>query len=286
MTAFNLRLAGTTIKVEGDATARLLPLIEGMQVFAEAGEHYDVALLTDQAMHLPSCQWCYEFDFLEAQCHCRFGRAADGCYYFAYTPDEFLRYNPHEPSCLQCGTLLSPTRLRFLLWMAVALIGCRHRFTLIHSSTVVAHGRAVLFLGESGTGKSTHTRLWLQHISSAHLLNDDSPILRCGDGGVVEAYGSPWSGKTPCYCNEHYPVAAIVRLEQRKENIIRRLPPVEAFAALQPSCPPAFAHDEALIEHVVGMLSQVVKHVPVYRLGCRPDEAAAWLSHNTIFPDA
>ena len=55
-----------------------------------------------------------------------------------------------------------------------------------------------LFLGHSGTGKSTHARQWLQAFPDAWLLNDDNPILRIMDNGEVHVYGSPWSGKTPC----------------------------------------------------------------------------------------
>lgn len=140
----------------------------------------------------------------------------------------------------------------------------------------------MLFLGESGTGKSTHTRLWRQHIPGAELLNDDSPVVRMTDG-TPTVYGTPWSGKTPCYRNEHYPIRAIVRLSQAPHNRIRRLPTVMAIGALLPSCPPAFAYDAALQDHVCATLSDILARVPVYHLECLPDEAAARLSFTTVF---
>jgi hypothetical protein len=139
-----------------------------------------------------------------------------------------------------------------------------------------------MFLGESGTGKSTHTRLWRENIEGATLLNDDSPFIGIRDGKVV-AYGSPWSGKTPCYKAESYPLRAIVRLSQAPHNAIRRLRGAQAMGALLPSLPPAFAYDGRLEEAMIDVLSAVLSKVPAYHLECLPDAAAAQLSHDTVF---
>ena len=144
--------------------------------------------------------------------------------------------------------------------------------------------RPVLFLGESGTGKSTHTRLWREHIPGAQLLNDDSPIVRVVEG-VPTVFGSPWSGKTPCYRNESYPIAAFVRLAQAPHNRIARLPVVRAIGALLPSCPPAFAYDAQLQDNICDTLSQLIARVPVYQLECLPDADAARLSFETTIAD-
>lgn len=177
---------------------------------------------------------------------------------------------------------LNPFLLRFALWMALSMLSASSKMVLIHSSVIVHQGKAVLFLGESGTGKSTHTRLWLQHIPDAHLLNDDSPILAV-ENGVPIVYGSPWSGKTHCYHQLHFPLAAAVRLSQAPYNKIHRLGVVEAFSSIQPSCPPALAQDEKYQEMIMDMLSDVLSAVPVFHLECLPDEAAAWTSHDAIF---
>ena len=174
--------------------------------------------------------------------------------------------------------------VRFGLWfvinMAFVLDGC----SAVHSSTVVCRSGAVMFLGESGTGKSTHTRLWLENISGAELLNDDSPFVACDDEGV-KVYGSPWSGKTSCYKNECYPLRAVVRLSQAPYNKIRPLHKLQAVGALLPSLPPAFVYDITLEDALLGVLSKVVEEVPIYHLECLPDAAAAQLSFNTIFGD-
>ena len=105
----------------------------------------------------------------------------------------------------------NPTILRFSLWMAMSIAVSYDKGILIHSSTLIYNKKAYLFLGESGTGKSTHTRLWREYIYGAGLLNDDSPLVRVIDGKIF-AYGSPWSGKTPCFKNERYPLGGVVRL--------------------------------------------------------------------------
>ena len=56
-----------------------------------------------------------------------------------------------------------------------------------------------MLLGKSGTGKSTHSRLWLKYIPDTKLLNDDNPAVRIMDNNTIMIYGTPWSGKTPCY---------------------------------------------------------------------------------------
>lgn len=153
---------------------------------------------------------------------------------------------------------------------------------LIHSSSIVYRNRAVLFLGESGTGKSTHSRLWLENILGARLLNDDAPAIRV-HGGTVTAYGTPWSGKTPCYKNEEYPVAACVRIRQAPENKIHGLQAVQAFGALLPSALPSLQQDEKTLDALCATISAVISSTPVYILDCLPNREAAILSSSTIY---
>jgi hypothetical protein len=124
--------------------------------------------------------------------------------------------------------------------------------------------------------------LWCENIVGATLLNDDSPFIGVCDGKAT-AFGSPWSGKTPCYKNESYPIRAIVRLSQAPHNAMRRLRGVQTIGALLPSLPPAFAFDERLEDCVMDVLSAIVGRVPVYHLECLPDAAAAELSYSTIY---
>lgn len=181
------------------------------------------------------------------------------------------------------GTLTAQM-VRFGLWVAYGwMTVCRNRIA-VHGSCVVKDGKAFLFLGESGTGKSTHTRLWCEHVPGATLLNDDSPIV-VWNGTDVWAYGSPWSGKTPCYRAERFPLRGCVRLSQAPFNRMERLNTLQAYASLHPSCPPMFAYADALYDGVSATLGRVLPHVPFFRLACLPDRDAAWLSCRTLCRD-
>ena len=142
--------------------------------------------------------------------------------------------------------------------------------TVLFHAAVVSHGgRGYMFLGKSGTGKSTHARLWLNHIEGTELVNDDNPVVR---DGVV--YGSPWSGKTPCYRNVSYPLGGIVMLSQAPYNKIRRLGGIEAYAALVASIS-GQRWDRRIADGLHQTENALVTHVPVWHLECLPDEAAA-----------
>lgn len=144
---------------------------------------------------------------------------------------------------------------------------------LFHSSVVSYEGKAYMFLGKSGTGKSTHSSLWLKHIKGTELVNDDNPVVRIEDG-KASVYGSPWSGKTPCYRNVSYPVGAIVRLSQAQKNEIRRLKGVAAYAALVPSIS-GKRWDKKQADGLHETENKLAACVKVFHLNCLPDEDAA-----------
>lgn len=234
-----------------------------------------------------------EFDVTEANAEGRFSRTTTG---YLYSTHSRLDNKPatlfhidlkrHDiVSNIVCQSALDISLLRFGLWMMFGVVLSENSAIAIHSSVIVSRERGVLFLGESGTGKSTHTRLWRENIEGATLLNDDSPIVRIVDGKAL-VFGSPWSGKTPCYKNLSYPIAGFCRLSQAPHNLIRRLHPLAAIGALLPSCPPAFAHDDYLQDGICSTLGALLKQVGAYHLECLPDKAAAELSFNTIICNA
>ena len=152
---------------------------------------------------------------------------------------------------------------------------------LFHASVVCRKGKAYMFLGPSGTGKSTHTRLWLRHIDGSRLLNDDNPVVRIGADGSVEVSGSPWSGKTPCYVNEHYPLGAIVRLRQAPYNAIRPMAPVEAYATMASSVS-GKRWEKDIADGLHRALNSLTATAKVWHMDCLPDEAAAKMTSGTI----
>ena len=280
MSGATLSIGGLHLRLEGGDSVSMALSLPGFGAFISEGD--GMTLVMDATINMPECRVLHRFSVVDGREECSFMVDDDNVYYYTYSGGGTLRIDPRTPDCAECSPMQSPDKLRFALWLAYCMMGASHGRLPIHSSSVVHRGRAVLCLGESGTGKSTHTRLWLENIPHCHLLNDDSPILAVEDG-TVSVYGSPWSGKTHCYRQERYPVAALLRLSQRPENTIRLLPIVEAFTALQPSLPPAMAHDGRTLDMLVNFSSQVISATPVYHLGCRPDAEAAHLSHNTIY---
>ena len=174
---------------------------------------------------------------------------------------------PEDPNA---GTVLS-SMLRILYAQAVLEQGG----VSIHASCVNLKGKSFLFLGKSGTGKSTHAREWMKAFPGCSLLNDDNPVLRI-EGDTVVAYGTPWSGKAPCYKNECYPVAGIARLRQAGTNRFTPLAETEAFAALLPSCS-AIRQNAHLQDSLYRILIRIAEQIPVGRLDCLPDAEAARL---------
>lgn len=153
----------------------------------------------------------------------------------------------------------------------------------LHSSVVVNEGRAFLFMGKSGTGKSTHSTLWLRHIEGTELLNDDNPVVRLVDGKAM-AYGSPWSGKTPCYRNESAPVAAMVRLKQGPRNRFEPLEDIAAFGALLPGCS-VLRQDGRLHDMLCMTLTVLIETVCVGGMECLPDKEAAEVCRREALKD-
>lgn len=169
-----------------------------------------------------------------------------------------------------------------LLRIAFSMAILPHDGVSIHASGVDYREEAILFLGKSGTGKSTHARLWLQYAEGAELLNDDNPMLRF-KGERLMAYGSPWSGKGACYRNAGYPVRGIVRLSQAAENRFRVLRNEEAFIALLPSCS-VVRHDERMEDLSLDLLGRMLSATTVAALACRPDKAAFESCHAGLYP--
>ena len=104
-----------------------------------------------------------------------------------------------------------------------------HDGFLLHSSAVVLNDKAYLFSAPSGTGKSTHTSLWLKEFPGAEILNDDKPAIRILKDGIY-VYGTPWSGKTDLNLNRKIPLQGIAFLERGEANTIA---PMNSMKALE-----------------------------------------------------
>lgn len=171
--------------------------------------------------------------------------------------------------------------LSFFLRIAYGLAAVYHRTLKMHASVIEKEGRALVFMGTSGTGKSTHSRLWQEYVEGCSLLNDDEPIVRLLDDGSVWVYGAPWSGSTPCYRNERARVAAFLHLYQAPENKLTKLGGVQAYASLLQSSD-ILRSDRANRGKADDLLTDILNIVPVYRLENRPDREAVALSESLL----
>lgn len=278
------QIAGHLFEVSGEKLCEAVVRIEGFRPFevveGEPVFRFQEGKITD-VPEMAKVEYTLEYEGVKGT----FGRTAEG-FRLNLQPEAegaFDVWCREGETVAYLGGNWSMLLYRFALWVAYGLMTLQRDTLAIHSSCIVYQDKAVLFLGESGTGKSTHTRLWREHIEGAVLLNDDSPMIRVEEGKVW-AYGSAWSGKTPCYKQERYELVACVRLSQAPYNRIQKLPVLQAYGAIHPSCAPEFAYDDALYDEVSRIIGQILSVVPCYHLACLPDREAALLSCQTLFP--
>ena len=153
---------------------------------------------------------------------------------------------------------------------------------MLHASAVELDGKAYLFSGPSGMGKSTHTRLWQTVFGSdrARVFNDDKPALRRLEDGWF-AYGTPWCGKDGININMKVPLAGICFLKRGEENMIRRLTPIEATSRVIAQTLRRFNKPENL-DRMIGLVDRLVSEIPIFELYNKPEPEAALLSYETM----
>ena len=159
------------------------------------------------------------------------------------------------------------------LMLIFAFAGSFHDTLLIHASLVRHNGYGYAFTAKSGTGKSTQVSMWLKYIPGCDLMNDDNPIVRVIDGEAY-IYGSPWSGKTPCYRNIKARLGAITQIKRAKENHVEKVSPVEAFAYLLPACS-SMKWDKVIFGNICNTITKIIETSPIYILHCLPNKEAA-----------
>lgn len=239
----------------------LLPSVEGLEhVHTEAPE----AGMPRIEMYRSSDEWLFRMAYTQqGEVMCAFRCSADWRTISLYTHPEAVRFTVDNAAMLAFASCALPNRT-----------------LLFHSSVTMCDGRGYLFLGRSGTGKSTHSQLWLQAFPQAQLLNDDNPVVRVLPDDSVRVYGSPWSGKTPCYRNQDLPVGALVQIVQAPHNAIEHLSMPQAYPYLLASvCGLKMQPD--VMDRLYESIAQLLARCPVYRLECLPNLEAAQLCAQT-----
>ena len=151
---------------------------------------------------------------------------------------------------------------------------------LFHGSCIAVDGTGYLFTAKSGTGKSTHTRLWMQLLGDrAVMINDDKPLIRIKDDGAV-IYGTPWDGKHRLSTNTGVPLKALCILERAESNSIRRISAFEAYPMLlQQVYRPG---DADAMDKTLALIDRLASNVSLWRLGCNMDIEAAKVAYDAM----
>ena len=151
---------------------------------------------------------------------------------------------------------------------------------IFHSSAIMVDGNAYLFTAPSGTGKSTHTRLWRELLGDrAKMVNDDKPIIRYVDGEFY-VYGTPWRGKHGLGENCRAKLKAICHIYQNKENVIKKASiPMMLGVILNQTMRPK---EQDTMDKLLVLISKMIQSVSIYSLGCNMQLDAAKLSYTTM----
>ena len=184
--------------------------------------------------------------------------------------------NPNH-SAEQIEYLFTGAKLAGKLWHVDA--------TMIHASAIEVDGRAYVFSGDSGVGKTTHTKRWLERFGDrARLINDDKPIIRKRPTGFF-VYGSPFSGT----CDENFqlcaPLAAIIFLKQAHRDEVYRLNAADAVKRLAQQC--GISRFPRAATARLELFAQLIETVPIGEMGCTLSEHAVdaayqWIEENRL----
>ncbi len=151
---------------------------------------------------------------------------------------------------------------------------------LLHSSCVVVDGVAYAFSADSGTGKSTHTKLWLKRFGDrAYMLNDDKPAIREIDG-TVYACGTPWSGKHNRSTPKIVPLGGICFLERSEKNWIKKADTKNAVFSIFNQTVRKLG--PMAMNRLFDVIEIIFQKVPLYKFGCNISDEAAELSYETM----
>lgn len=151
---------------------------------------------------------------------------------------------------------------------------------LLHASAVVVDNKAYLFSADSGTGKSTHTKLWQKCFGDkALIINDDKPAIKI-ENGICYAYGTPFSGKTDENLNMKVPLQAICLLERGKNNSIDLIPTKDALPLILKQT--ILPKNQDIINHLFDMLDVVLTKTPIYQMKCNISKEAALMAYDKM----
>ena len=151
---------------------------------------------------------------------------------------------------------------------------------LLHGSAICMDGEVYIFIAPSGTGKSTHTRLWREQFGDrCYMINDDKPLIRF-EGDDIRVYGTPWAGKHNLGRNISAPLKAIIQLRRGSENHIERVAKDKAFYSIMKQG--YFPSGNAERSKTLKLQKKLAEQVEFYELTCNMEPEAAWTAWEGI----
>ncbi len=182
---------------------------------------------------------------------------------------------PHEYSPAYLETLALYRKI------ADALID--HNTILFHGSSLAIDGKGYIFTAKSGTGKSTHTRLWREVFGErVVMVNDDKPLIKITDNGAF-VFGTPWCGKHNLGSNISVPLCGIVSLERSEKNRIREIDSKSIFPKILSQ---TYRTNNPLgLQKTLSLIDKLLIFVRVYKLGCNMNKDAAIVAYEGIIGD-
>lgn len=216
-----------------------------------------------------------KFGFVEQQCLSYIYNGADFDFLVEATLEEIEKEKKLSETDFSEGYLES-----ICIYRNIAKVLPVHNAFVMHCAAVEYDGNAYCFAARSGTGKTTHIKLWRRFIGdNIHIINGDKPVMRFING-ELHAFGSPWCGKENFGKNTSAPVKGICFLKQNTENYIEKINSFDALGLLlkQVYIPENINNSAKTVDYI----SDIINNIPIWMLNCNISEEAAKLSFNTM----
>ena len=150
---------------------------------------------------------------------------------------------------------------------------------MLHASAVEYEGRAYLFSGPCGVGKSTRSHLWEKQFGAV-IFNDDKPALRRVEEGWY-AYGTPWCGKDGINRNRKVPLGGVCFLHRDDGRVqIDLLKPVRAVSSLMSQT--LYQLWPRQMDRLLPLVERLIAEIPIFQMSGPPDRETATLCRDTM----
>lgn len=160
----------------------------------------------------------------------------------------------------------------------IVILFLDYNIIFFHGSVIAYKGKAYMITAPSGTGKTTHTKLWLKNIEGSYVLNGDKPLIKF-DGDKIYACGTPWRGKEGYGVNEILPLSAICFLQRDEKNHIEESSLKELLQSFFSQV--YFPKNSSQITNVLLQLSKL-KNIKLYKLFCNMEDEASIVAFNEM----